>query len=71
MNFVQCLHIVLVIGKYTDVFRKNFFSGGGGAGGGDYSGESFRGGCFFGVRDISMKGAPDFQTLFKNNQKLN
>ena len=49
MNFAHRLHIVLVIGKYTDIFRKDFFSGGGGARGGGYSGESFRGGCFLGV----------------------
>ena len=30
MNFAHCLHIVLVIGKYTDIFRKDFFSVGGG-----------------------------------------
>ena len=25
MNFGRCLHIVLVIGKYTDIFREDFF----------------------------------------------
>ena len=30
MNFAHCLHIVLVIGKYTDIFRKNCLVGGGG-----------------------------------------
>ena len=25
MNFVHCLQIVLVIGKYTDVFKGDFF----------------------------------------------
>ena len=29
MNFAHCLHIVLVIGKYTDIFRKNYFMVGG------------------------------------------
>jgi hypothetical protein len=55
---------------YTDIFRKDIFLVGGGAGGGGYSGESFRGGCFFGVRDISMKGAPDFQALFKIRSEI-
>ena len=31
MNYAHCLHIVTVIGKYTDVFR-GIFSGGGGEG---------------------------------------
>ena len=29
MNFTNCLHTVLVIGKYADIFRR-FFSGEGG-----------------------------------------
>ena len=33
MNFAHCLHIVLVIGKYTDVSRRDLF-GGEGVGGG-------------------------------------
>ena len=70
MNFAHCLHIVLVIMKFTDIFMKDFFLVGGGRRRG-YSGKSFRGGCFLGVRDISMKGAPDFPALFKNDQKLN
>ena len=28
MNFADCLHIVLVIGKYTDILRGFFFVGG-------------------------------------------
>ena len=71
MNFAHCLDIVLVIMKFTAIFMKDFFLVGGGAGGGGYSGKSFRGGCFLGVRDISMKGVPDFPALFKNDQKLN
>jgi hypothetical protein len=47
-----------------------FFLVGGGAGGGGYLGESFRGGCFLGVRDISMKGAPDFPALFKKRSEI-
>ena len=27
MNFAHCLHVVLIISKYTDVFREYFFSG--------------------------------------------
>jgi hypothetical protein len=53
---------------YYEVYRhfhEGFFSGWGGAGGGGYSGKSFRGRCFLGVRDISMKGAPDFQHYLK------
>ena len=50
-------------------FQEGFFLEGGARGGG-YSGESFRGGCFFGVRDISMKGAPDFQALFKKRSEI-
>ena len=30
MNFAISLHTVMVIGKYTDVFRGDYFSGGGG-----------------------------------------
>ena len=52
MNFAYCLHIVLVIRKFTDVFRGNF-SGedwGGGSRGGDYVGGYFPGGIFHGGR---------------------
>jgi hypothetical protein len=52
----------LVIGKYTDILRKDFSSWGVG-----YSGEYFREGCFLGLRDISMKGTLDFPALFKND----
>ena len=55
MNFAQCLHIVLVNGKYTDFSGWIFFGGGG----------SCQGGCLLGGRDIAMKGAPDFPALFK------
>ena len=30
MNFAHCLHIVLIIGNYTDVFLERFRGGGGG-----------------------------------------
>ena len=51
-------------------FQEGFFLEGGGARGGSYSGEYFRGGCSFGVRDISMKGVPDFQALFKKRSEI-
>jgi hypothetical protein len=69
MSFAHCLHIVLVIGKYTDVFRRNFFLVGRGIGGGVYRGGFFHGGCFLGGRDISMKGAPDFPASFKKRSE--
>ena len=43
VNFAHCLHIVLVIGKYTDVFR-GIISGGRGVGG--YLRGSFYGGSY-------------------------
>ena len=64
MNYVQCLHIILVIGKYTKVFRASFSGSWGGVG--FYVGGAFRGG-----RDIAMKGASDSQHYLKNNKKLN
>jgi hypothetical protein len=42
MNFVHCSHILLVIGKYTDVFRGDFFLAVG-RGGEGYVGGSFQG----------------------------
>ena len=69
MNLVHCLHIVLVIGKYKDVFRGIFLAGEVGDWG--YVGESFHGESIHGGRDISMKGVPDFPAIFKNDRKLN
>ena len=43
-NFDQCLHIVMVIGKCTDVFRGILFCLGVGLNRGDYVGGSFLGG---------------------------
>ena len=62
-EFNQCLHIVMLIGKCTDVFR--VFFGGGGVG--------KRGICWgnFPLKNLSwgmkiyMKGAQDFLALFK------
>ena len=48
-NFVHCLHIVFVIGEYTDVFRWDF-SGGGGSEREGYMGRSFHGGVLHGAR---------------------
>jgi hypothetical protein len=48
---------VFVIGNYTDVFRGDF-SGGGLEGG--YVRGSFHGKNFYGGREFSKKGAPDF-----------
>ena len=69
MKFAYCLHISLVIGKYSDVFRRILSGGGSGRKG--YSGGSFHGGIFFGGRGFSMNRAPYFLELFKNDQKLN
>ena len=49
MNIDDCLDIVLVIGKYAEVFRGHFF-GEGEVGG--YEGGSFLGGIFHGRREI-------------------
>ena len=59
MNFAHYLHIVLVIAKYTDMFRRDFS-------GGRVTWEDL----FIGKR-ISMKGRWFFQHYLKNNQKLN
>ena len=50
-KFDQCLHIVMVIGKCTDVFRGILFCLGVGLGGG-YVGGSFLGGICHGGRKI-------------------
>ena len=60
MNFVLCLNIVLVIGKYRD-----FFLGGAGVGG-YFHEETFPMG-----REFPMEGELDFLPLFKTDQKLN
>jgi hypothetical protein len=50
----------LVIGKYTDVFKKGFFCGGRG----------LRGRIFHGGREFSVKGAPNFPALFKKRVEI-
>ena len=66
MNFARCLHIVLVIGNYTDVFRGIFSSGG--SGGFGYVEEYFHGEIFHGEANFMKL---DFPELLKNNMKLN
>ena len=65
MNFTHCLHIVLVIGMYTDVSRVIFSSGGGG------SGRIFPWRYYSWGRECFMKGVSNFSALLKNNKKLN
>jgi len=50
-NFEQCLHIIMVIGKCTDVFRGLFFWGGEKLRGG-YMGGSFHGAIFHGGKEF-------------------
>ena len=47
-NFNQCLHIVMVIGKCTDIFRGILWLGGGVEKRGDMLGETFHGGTCHG-----------------------
>ena len=51
-NFDQCLHIIMVIGKCTDVFRGIFLVLGVGLRGGGYVGGSFLGEICHGGRKI-------------------
>ena len=55
--FDQCLHIVMVIGKCTDVFRGILFCLGMGLRGGGYVEGSFLGGICHGGRKFNDKGA--------------
>ena len=55
-NFDQCLHIVMVIGKCTDVFRGILFCLGMGLRRGGYVGGSVLGGICHGGRKIQSKG---------------
>ena len=50
------LHIVMVTGKCTDVFRRIFLVGGGGELRADYVGGSFHGGTSHGERDFEWRG---------------
>ena len=60
MNFAHCLHIVLVIGKYTNVFSGDFYGGGRGLRGRIFPRRNSSRG-----ERISMKGALDSPALFK------
>ena len=51
-NFDQCLHIIMVIGKCTDVFRGFFLVLGVGLRGGGYVGGSFLGEICHGGTEI-------------------
>ena len=53
MNFAHRLHIILVIGKYTDVFKRIFSGGGGGV----YAGGSIHGGILWGKGIFKESGA--------------
>ena len=71
MNFPHCLHIGLVIGKYTDFFRVDFSSDGGEGSGitwEDLSVEEF----IMGEENFDELGA-GFSSIIKknNNEKLN
>ena len=61
-------NLLLFIEKYTDIFRVSLWWRGSGGG---LSGRIFQRRRFSWGKRISMKGALDFQVLFKNNQKLN
>ena len=66
-KFDQCLRIVTVIGKCTDIFRGIFFGYGGVEEGfkwGDLSMEEF-----FMAEDNFHEGAQDILALFKTKQK--
>ena len=56
MNFAQCLHVALVIGKHTNVFRGDFFEWGDGVKWEDISMEKILSG-----KKLFQEGAPDFQ----------
>ena len=63
-NFDHCLHIVMVIGKCTDVFRGTFFLGrGGGLRGEDYVGRIFPWRNLSWGKRISMKGCAGFSSI--------
>ena len=63
INFDQCLHIVMVIGKCTDVFRGIFFWFGGGVEGRRLCGRIFPWGNMSWGKKNSMKRAQDFLAL--------
>ena len=62
MNFVHCLHIVLVIAKYTDMFRRDFS--------GRRVGEEANLGGSFHAKENFLEGALDFPALFKKQLEI-
>ena len=73
MNFAHCLHIELIIGKYTDVFRRIFFwcMGGGPGLGVTWENLSMEEFSLPWEKGIFHEGVPDFPALFIKDQKLN
>ena len=68
-NFDQCLHLVMVIGKCTDVFRGILFCFGVGLRRGGYVGGSFLGGICHGGRKIQCKGRRILWHYYKKTMK--
>ena len=69
-NFDQCLHVVMAIGKCTDVFRGIFWlEGGGGVEKSWLFGENCSRSNLSGGKNISVKRAQDFQVLFLKTMK--
>ena len=69
MKFAYCLHIALVIVKYTDVYRGCFSGEGRGGGSGKSHRRSFHRGIFMGGWNFPW-GWAHFPAFFKNDQKL-
>ena len=71
MNFAHCLHIILVIGKHTQVFRGIFFWRGKSEGGGYVEG-SLHERYFSWGKGIFHKGGARLPSINeKNDEKLN
>ena len=71
LNFDQCLHTVMVIGKCTDLFRGIFWFGVGLRGGG-YVGDLSLEEYVMGQEKFNEKGAGFSSiTIKKNNEKIN
>ena len=66
-NFDQCLHIVLVIGKCADAFRRIFRLGGEVEGRG-LCGGSFHGGICYGEENFHEGGAGFLSVFFKEEE---
>ena len=70
-NFDQSLHIVMVIGKCTDVFRGILFCLGVGLRGGGYVGGSFLGGVGHGGKKFNEKGVGFSSITIRKQWKIN